>query len=143
MTSDAILQPQNGELPRPAAGPTTAPFWEACGRGELLFQRCQSCGEANFPPVEHCRWCQSAQLAWQRSAGRGDIYSFTVAHRAVTPAFRAPYAPAIVTLAEGYQMLTNIIWVPPGRLRVGLPVAAQFHQVSPDQWLPYFTELLS
>ena len=143
MTSDAILQPQNGQLPRPAAGPTTAPFWEGCARGELLFQSCRTCGEANFPPVEHCRWCLSAQLTWQCSAGRGEIYSFTVVHRAVTPAFRAPYAPAIVTLAEGYQMLTNIVGVPPGRLRIGLPVAARFHQVNPDLWLPYFTELLS
>jgi uncharacterized OB-fold protein len=139
MTSDAILQPQNGELPRPTAGPTTAPFWEACGRGELLFQSCQSCGEANFPPVEHCRWCQSAQLAWQRSAGRGDIYSFTVVHRAVTPAFHAPYAPVIVSLGEGYQMLTNIVGVAPDDLAIGTRVQVQFHAVGPDVTLPYFT----
>ena len=139
MTSD--LQPQHGELPRPPAGGITTPFWQGCARGELLFQRCQACGEANFPPVEHCRSCLSAELVWQPGQGRGDIYSFTVVHRAVTPAFRAPYAPAIVTLVEGYQMLTNIIGLPPGRLRIGLPVVARFHQVNPDLWLPYFTGL--
>ena len=32
-------------------------------------------------------------------------------HRPVTPVFVAPYAAAIVTLDEGYQMMTNIIGV--------------------------------
>lgn len=139
MTSDAILQPQRGDLPRPAAGPITAPFWQGCARGELLFQRCESCGEANFPPVEHCRWCLSAELAWRPSVGKGEVYSFAVVHRAVTPAFHAPYAPAIVTVAEGYQMLSNIIGLSPSQLRIGLPVVVRFEQVSPDLWLPYFT----
>ena len=139
MTSDAILQPQHGEVPRPAAGPITAPFWQGCARGELLFQRCQACGTANFPPVEHCRSCLSPELAWQPGQGRGEIYSFTVVHRAVTPAFRTPYAPAIVTLVEGYQMLTNIVGLPPNQLRIGLPVVARFHQVNTEMWLPYFT----
>ena len=140
MTSDPILQPQNGEVPRPAAGSITAPFWQGCANGELLFQRCETCGEANFPPGEHCRFCQSAQLRWQPSQGHGQIYSFTVVHRAVTPAFRTPYALAIVTLAEGYQMVTNIIGMAPDRLRIGLAVAVRFHQVSPDLSLPYFAE---
>jgi hypothetical protein len=83
----------------------------------------------------------STQLAWQPSSGRGEIYSFTVVHRAVTPAFRAPYAPAIVTLAEGYQMLTNIIGVPAGELRIRLPVSVRFHHIGHDVWLPYFAPL--
>lgn len=143
MTSDQILEPQHGDLPRPAPNPLTAPFWQGCAKGKLLFQRCEKCGEANFPPGEHCRFCLSARLAWQQSVGRGEIYSFTVVHRAVTPAFRAPYAPAIVTVAEGYQMLTNIIGLPPDALRIGLPVVAEFHQVNSDVWLPYFTRLVS
>ena len=143
MTFEAILQPQHGELPRPAAGPVTAPFWRGCARGELLFQRCETCGEANFPPVEQCRWCLSALLSWQPSQGRGEIYSFTIVHRAVTPAFRAPYAPAIVTMAEGHQMLTNIVGLPPGELRIGMPVAVRFHEVDTDLWLPYFSALVS
>jgi hypothetical protein len=81
----------------------------------------------------------AAELVWQQSVGRGEIYSFTVVHRAVTPAFRAPYAPAIITLAEGYQMLTNVVGVAPAQLRIGMDVKVQFHQVNTDLWLPYFT----
>lgn len=143
MTLDPILEPQHGDLPRPAAGPITAPFWHGCAKGELLFQRCENCGEANFPPGEHCRFCLSAQLAWRQSQGRGEVYSFTIVYRAVTPSFRAPYAPAIVTLAEGYQMLTNIVDLRPDQLRIGLPVAVRFHQVNSELWLPYFTALVS
>ena len=40
-------------------------------------------------------------------------------YRAVTAEFETPYAPAIVTLDEGYQMLTNIIGVATDELRVG------------------------
>jgi len=57
----------------------------------------------------------------------------------VTPEFTPPYAPAIVTLDEGYQMLTNIVGVSPDELAVGMRVRAEFHAVGPDVTLPYFT----
>jgi uncharacterized OB-fold protein len=52
--------------------------------------------------------------------------------------FETPYAPAIVTLDEGYQMLTNIIGANIDELRVGLPVQVDFREVSDELWLPYF-----
>ena len=64
--------------------------------------------------------------------------SWTVVHRPVTAEFEPPYAPAIVTLDEGYQMLTNIVGVAPEDLAVGMPVQVQFHAVSADVTLPYF-----
>jgi uncharacterized OB-fold protein len=70
--------------------------------------------------------------------GRGLIYSWTVVHRAATPIFETPYAPAIVTMDEGYQMLTNIIGANTDELRVGLAVQVDFREVSDGLWLPYF-----
>lgn len=137
--TDQLLAPQNGPLPHAIPGPVTAPFWDACAEAVLRYQRCGQCGVAVFPPAEHCRHCLSEALSWQTSDGRGEIYSFTVVYRPVTVAFRAPYAPAIVDLAEGYQMLTNIVGIRPDQLDVGLPVRVDFHQVSHDLWLPYFT----
>ena len=66
---------------------------------------------------------------WRTSGGVGEIYSWTVVHRPVTAEFEPPYAPAIVTLDEGYQMLTNIVGVAPEDLAVGMPVQVQFHAV--------------
>jgi uncharacterized OB-fold protein len=75
------------------------------------------------------------------SAGLGDIYSWTVVHRPVTAEFAPPYAPAIVELGEGYQLLTNIIGIPADVLKVGLGVRVEFRTVNPDLTLPYFTPL--
>lgn len=69
----------------------------------------------------------------------GEIYSWTVVYRPVTPEFEPPYAPAIITLDEGYQMLTNVVGVAPGDLAIGMRVQVHFQVVGPDLTLPYFT----
>jgi uncharacterized OB-fold protein len=137
MTSDA-LQPQAGPVPH-ASSQLSLPFWQGCQSGELRYQRCTACGQSNFPPTEHCRQCLSAELRWERSGGLGEIYSWTVVHRPVTAEFQPPYAPAIVTLDEGYQMLTNIVGVAADDLAIGMRVHVQFHAVGDDVTLPYFT----
>jgi uncharacterized OB-fold protein len=132
------LQPQTGPVPH-ASSQVSIPFWQGCCDEELRYQRCESCGLSNFPPTEHCRRCLSAELHWTPSEGLGEIYSWTVVHRPVSPEFEPPYAPAIVTMDEGYQMLTNIVGVAPEDLAVGVRVQVQFHAVGPDLTLPYFT----
>jgi len=132
------MQPQTGPVPH-ASSPLSVPFWDGCRSRELRYQRCEGCGVANFPPTEHCRHCLSGDLSWQRSAGHGEIYSWTVVHRPVTAEFAPPYAPAIVTLDEGYQMLTNIVGVAPEDVAVGMRVRVEFHAVGTDVVLPYFT----
>lgn len=132
------LQPQTGPLPH-ASSHLSVPFWQGCQSRELRYQRCDACGLANFPPTEHCRQCLAAELQWANSAGLGEIYSWTVVYRPVTPEFEPPYAPAIITLDEGYQMLTNIVGVSPEDLAIGMRVRVQFQVVGPDVTLPYFT----
>jgi uncharacterized OB-fold protein len=139
MTSEHLLQPQTGPLPH-AESRVSASFWEGCANRELRYQQCADCGQVTFPPSEHCRCCLSFRLDWKASAGLGEIYSWTVVHRPVTPEFSPPYAPAIVTLAEGYQMLTNIVGVTTDQLQVGLEVRVEFHSVEPGLMLPYFTK---
>ncbi|WP_068176875.1 OB-fold domain-containing protein [Mycobacterium sp. UM_CSW] len=139
MTSEP-LRPQTGPVPH-AGSELSVPFWQGCGAGELRYQRCEACGLSNFPPTEHCRQCLSAELRWECSGGLGEIYSWTVVHRPVTAEFEPPYAPAIVTLDEGYQMLTNVVGVDPGDLAIGMRVRVQFHAVGADVTLPYFTGL--
>ncbi|MCV7194946.1 Zn-ribbon domain-containing OB-fold protein [Mycobacterium angelicum] len=132
------LRPQPGPVPH-ASTDLSAPFWRGCACGELRYQGCQACGMANFPPTEHCRACLSADLSWKLSAGAGEIYSWTVVYRPVTPEFDAPYAPAIVTLDEGYQLLTNIVGVAAADLAIRMRVRVEFHAVGNGLVLPYFT----
>jgi uncharacterized protein len=133
------LEPQTGPLPH-ASSQLSLPFWQGCQAEELRYQRCGACGVANFPPTEHCRQCLSTELQWAKSGGLGEIYSWTVVYRPVTPEFEPPYAPAIITLDEGYQMLTNVVGVAPEELAIGMRVRVRFHAVGPDVTLPYFTE---
>jgi uncharacterized OB-fold protein len=139
MTSEP-LRPQTGPVPH-ASSQVSVPFWQGCGSGELRYQRCEACGLSNFPPTEHCRQCLSAELQWKQSSGRGEMYSWTVVYRPVTAEFQPPYAPAIITLDEGYQMLTNVVGVRPDDLAIGMRVEVQFHAVGPGLTLPYFTRL--
>ncbi|WP_081288578.1 Zn-ribbon domain-containing OB-fold protein [Mycobacterium asiaticum] len=139
MNGGRPLRPQAGAVPH-AASHLSTPFWDGCRSEELKYQRCQGCGAANFPPTEHCRHCLSDELAWLSSAGVGEIYSWTIVYRPVTAEFEPPYAPAIVTLDEGYQMLTNLVGVAPDEVAVGMRVRVQFHGVTDDLTLPYFTK---
>jgi uncharacterized protein len=134
----AVLLPQTEGIPLPRPTPVSEPFWDGCGRGELLFQRCKSCDEALFPPALQCRYCGAAALGWEASGGRGSAYSWSVVWRPQTSAFTVPYAAAIVDLDEGYQVLTNIIGCDPAEIHLGMKLRVEFHEVGGNVYLPYF-----
>jgi uncharacterized OB-fold protein len=77
-------------------------------------------------------------LSWATSAGSGTVYSWTVVYRPATPVFEVPYAPAIVDVREGFQVITNLVGVAPEDITVALPVIVRFCEVEPGFWLPYF-----
>jgi len=52
--------------------------------------------------------------------------------------FRVPYAPAIVDLDEGYQMVTNLVGLRPDAITPDLPVQVEFHHTGGGLHLPYF-----
>jgi uncharacterized OB-fold protein len=58
----------------------------------------------------------------------------------MTPDFTTPYAPVIVDLDEGYQMLSNLVGCTVGDVRVGLRVKVRFHRIG-ERTLPYFEPL--
>jgi len=132
------LVPQPDTIPHPFPSEHSAPYWEGAKRGELLFQRCGSCGHAEFDPSLLCRRCGSRDLSWERSAGLGTVYSWTTVWRPQQPSFVVPYAPAIVDMDEGYQMLANIVGCDVADLAVGTRVQVEFHPVSDGYVLPYF-----
>jgi uncharacterized OB-fold protein len=134
----AILEPQPATIPPPYPSPISQPYWDAAKRGELLFQRCRSCGRAEFDPAFACRACGARELTWERSAGTGTVYSWTTVWRPQQPSFVVPYAPAIIDVDEGYQMLSSIIGCPVDDLAVGTRVAVEFHPVGDGYRLPYF-----
>lgn len=132
------LAVQTGAIPLPRPTEASAPFWQGCRRGELLYQRCRRCGAGAFPPALRCRRCLAPELIWERSRGAGALYSWTVVWRPQTPAFEVPYAVAIVDVAEGYQMLSCVVGCDTDDLCTGLALEVIFQPFSDEISLPYF-----
>jgi uncharacterized OB-fold protein len=62
------------------------------------------------------------------SKGIGTVYSFTVVHRALVEQLnsKTPYIVAVVELAEGVRMMSNLINTDPTGVRIGMPVRLEF-----------------
>lgn len=102
---------------------TLQSFFQEARAGRLTGVRCRQCGELAIPPKEFCPNCH--KRAWEPVplAGHGTISSFTVIR--VPPrgrAAEAPYAVAVVRLAEGVSLLGRIVDIPIESLRIGFPV---------------------
>ena len=110
--------------PRPVLEGMTAAYYEHCARGELRFQRCDDCGAWRHPPRVLCAACGSPQWSWQRATGRGRIFTWTVVHQAMNPAFvsEVPYAVIVVEMDEGVRVVANLRGAGPEVLRLDLPV---------------------
>lgn len=119
--------------PRPAK-PVPVPdadsraYWAGANQNEFRLQRCRDCGKAQFYARSVCRHCQGHALAWQVAAGLGRVASFSVIHRAPTPAFAgdAPYVLALVDLDEGVRFMCNVLRCDPASVRIGLRVRLCF-----------------
>ena len=127
-----------GTVPVPT--PETAPFWAGTLAGELRMQRCNRCGRHYFYPRPFCRYCQSADVAWQAVSGGGRLVSYVINYRPLPPADPAePQVIALVELDEGPRMLTNIVGVPPAPEYLPLNGRVQVEfQPRGDQALPVF-----
>ncbi|MGQ0631203.1 MAG: Zn-ribbon domain-containing OB-fold protein [Sporichthyaceae bacterium] len=100
------------------SGELTAPFWAAARSGVLVRPVCRDCGGSFFSPQIACPQCLSENWAYERSSGRGTVYSVTVVHKAPSPEFEVPYVLAVVDLDEGWSMLANLVDSAP----IGTPV---------------------
>jgi uncharacterized protein len=133
-----LLQPQPVGVPAPRTSERAAPYWDACRRHQLVYQRCARCGHVGPRPFIVCARCGGDETMWEVSAGRGRLYSWTVVWRPQHPAFVVPYAPAIVEMDEGYRMTSAVVGCEVGVLVPDMALAVEFHPVSEELTLPYF-----
>jgi uncharacterized protein len=123
--------------PLPRSTPETAPFWEACRRHTLELQQCDACGKFWFPPSNRCQHCLSADWKWMPVSGNGEVFTFTVFHRAYHKGFadELPYAVAVVELDEGPRLVSNVVGCAPEDVKIGMPVSVIFDDVTEDTTL--------
>jgi uncharacterized OB-fold protein len=136
--SAEILAPQQPGFPVPPRSQRSEPFWEGCRNGRLVLPCCSACGARALRAFHVCSQCGMQALAWETSAGRGSLYSWTVVWRAPHPGFATPYAPAVVRLDEGWWVLSAVVGCAPEALQDGMPLQVEFHPASDEVSLPYF-----
>jgi uncharacterized OB-fold protein len=125
-------------LPTIDAG--SRPFWDATKEHRLSIPKCRDCGQHHFYPRELCPHCHSDALDWVDVSGKGEVYSFTIAHKPAGSVYAddVPYIIAMITLNEGPRMLTNLIVDDVEAVRIGDRVAVRFEDVTNEVTLPKF-----
>lgn len=132
---------QAPKKPVPIVNDWASPFWEAAREERLILQQCKDCESHIFYPRMACPHCSSENLAWVEASGNGTVYSYTVVENNAPSAFinDVPYVVAVVHLAEGVQMLSNIVGCDPADVRCDMPVRVTFEKLDDEFTLPKFS----
>lgn len=118
----------------PGTDAFTRPYWDAAAEGRLLIRRCAACGWAHHYPREFCPYCWSEDVAWEEASGAATLYTWSVVHRNDLPPFdaRASYTAAVVDLAEGPRMMTELIGAGEDGPHVGMELRVAFRPLNSD-----------
>jgi uncharacterized OB-fold protein len=124
-------------LPSPDA--ETQPYWDAAKEGKLLIKRCRACGRPHSYPRPFCPYCWSEEVDWEQASGDATLYTYSIVRRNDLPPFneRVPYVAAVVELAEGPRMLTNVVDCDVDDVRIGMALRVAFREDG-DFALPVF-----
>ena len=100
-----------GQRPEPFVNADSKVYWAATKESRLVLQECADCGHVDLMPRHVCPKCWSENRTWTDAVGTGTVHSFSIVHRAPLPAFRedCPYVVALIDLAEGPRIMTNIV----------------------------------
>ncbi|GGT99539.1 Zn-ribbon domain-containing OB-fold protein [Streptomyces violascens] len=106
----------------------TRPYWDAAAEGRLLIRHCTACDRVHHYPREFCPYCWSEDVTWRPASGRATLYTWSVVHRNDLPPFgdRVPYVAAVVDLAEGPRMMTEVVGCPEAELRIEMELCVAF-----------------
>lgn len=130
MTSDAEQLPE--------VNADTEAWWSATRERRLVIQRCRANGHLQHYPRSVCVTCGSTDLDFVDALGTGTVYSHTAVHRAPAAGVSVPYVVALVRLAEGPVVLSNIVECPPDDVRCDMPVEVSWRALSDGRHLPVF-----
>lgn len=124
----------------PKADSLTQVYWDGVQLRELRIQKCLACDHAWHPPLYICPKCRSKNIKWIAISGRGTVYSFTIVHHAAHEAVvdSVPYLVALVSLAEGPRIVSNILNCQFNDVKIGMQVNLTFQEISKGVLLPQF-----
>ncbi len=132
-------------MPRPRTDlPTieddTRPFWDAAADGRFLLRRCNSCGAVHHYPRPFCPSCWSDDVAWIEASGQATLYTWSTVHMNDLPPFaeRLPYIAAVVDLAEGPRVMTNLVDCDDTELTIGMALEVRYRALDDSITAPVF-----
>jgi len=108
-------------------------FYQAAGRGELIYARCAVCNVASLTPRWFCTSCGSEDMVASVSERVGVVESITTVHRGNRPAFKAPYQVGIIALDEGFRLMASVMGED---CTIGDPVVIEFDAQSDGLAVP-------
>ncbi|MDG6902507.1 MAG: Zn-ribbon domain-containing OB-fold protein [Nitrososphaerota archaeon] len=99
----------------------------------LIGSRCTECGAESFPPLYRCRKCGSEKMEDKEMPKEGKIMTYTRLHEPL-PGFeaQAPFFLAVVELANGAKVLTQIVDSPDDAVKTGAKVSATVRRAKVD-----------
>jgi uncharacterized OB-fold protein len=120
--------------------PDTQHYWDAAANGELQIQWCNECATYYFYPRSNCPRCGSADVEWRRVSGAATLVSYVINGRPYPPLEPEPLIVALVQLAEGPRMMTNIVGVEPlpSSVELDMPLSVAFIERN-GATIPVFT----
>ncbi len=142
-TNDATADAADGMPEAPARIPSPRGhdngwWWEAVDNGKVLIQRCKDCQVLRHPPRPMCGECQSAEWDSIESTLDGVVFSFTQLHYPKFPGYPSPLICAVITLAEGTRLVSNVVGCEPEDVHIGMKLKGRVEQVDEKTWLPQF-----
>lgn len=128
------------QLFEPPIGDDAGPYWEATRHQALVLPWCTACDRPHWFPRESCPWCLTATIEWRPASGTGEVYAASVQHRTgpMRDPEAGPYAVALVDLAEGVRVMTNVVGTDPTAVTVGMAVEVSWEPLSDGRHLPFF-----
>jgi uncharacterized protein len=124
----------------PTIEPETRPFWDGAAAEKFVIQRCDACGVWQYYPRPFCKICWSDEVSWVEASGAATLYTFSIVRQNDLPPFdeRVPYVAAIVDLAEGPRMISEVVDGPLAEVTIGMSLTVVFRDLTDGLKLPVF-----
>ena len=113
-------------------------WWDAVDDGRVLIQRCKNCDTLRHPPRPMCGKCQSIEWDSIESTMDGEVLSYTELHHPKFPGYPSPLICAVIKLAEGTNLVSNLVGCEPEAVHIGMEVKGKVERVDHKTVLPQF-----
>ena len=129
------------KLMEPPQSDHGTPFWDATRDERLLIPYSAATGEPFWYPREVAPDTLEPDIEWREASGDGVVYAVSVQHRPGPgrDPDDGPYAVALIDLAEGVRIMSNVIGCEPDQVAVAMAVRVAWHELSDGRKLPMFT----